>query len=510
MRTLTQNAPASTSKSRPLDAARETAVLGTLLAECPEELPTHCRRLLEHAPESFDDLRHGTIAVAIRQLRAAGKPVAPLTVREQLNSRLDDAGGDQLLDSLTAQAVTVDLAEYEAGPLWQAYQLRRTKAALSDAAAALESSPAHAGTIIATAISTLESLTEKQSNDASLTIRQPDALLSITFDESDRILGDRLLATGQSLVLAGPGAIGKSRLLLQLAVATITGRQFLGFETRRDDLRWLILQAENSNRRLQTDLAALRAWVGDDWPRVNQQLYIHTLEADADCLLSLDNPDAQRRIADTIRQLDPGIVCYDSLYNFGIGDLNRDEDMGATLLTLARLSKAGNPNRSTVTLHHSLTGRTGASRATGYDRASFGRNSKVLHSWTRGQMNVAPGSPDSNDVLVLSCGKCSNGKEFAPFAARLNPCTMIYEVAPDFDVGAWQAEVSGSRDREPIMTPERVRELCAVAGMDKAELAKAITEDCGCYRGSAYRYIAKATKARTINERKSDGRYFRK
>jgi hypothetical protein len=151
-----------------------------------------------------------------------------------------------------------------------------------------------------------------------------------------------------------------------------------------------------------------------------------------------------------------------------------------------------------VTLHHALTGRAGEAKAIGWDRASFGRNSKVLHSWTRGQINVTPGSPDSNDVLVLSCGKCSNGKEFAPFAVRLNPATMIYERDPDFDLAAWETEINGSsKSGPPIMTDERVRELCRLT-MSKADLARAIQDDCGCTRQSAYRYLKRAEKARKI------------
>jgi|GEM_PF-740073 len=500
---------ASTDKLPPFDEAAERGALGCVVsAENGDAGPM----LDQLTVESFYDVRHRVIFAALRRLRADNSALDVVALQQRLKDagRLNDAGGLEYVIALPDS--TPSPANFDT--YLQAVKDRATRrCALRDAG---ELSRLATDTSIPPAVLTdaarrmLESHSRNGAAKEGLTIRAPDDLLAMTFDDTDRILGDRLLATGQSLVIAGAGSIGKSRLLLQLAVATITGRQFLGFETRRADLRWLLLQAENSNRRLQTDLAALRAWVGDDWPRVNQQLAIHTLERDADGFLSLDNPDAQRRIADAIRNTEPDIVCWDSLYNFGIGDLNKDEDMSGTLLSISRLTTAGNPNRCPVVLHHALTGKTGAARATGYDRASFGRNSKVLHSWTRGQMNVAPGSPDSNDVLVLTCGKCSNGREFAPFAVRLDPESMIYEVAPDFDVAAWQAEVSGSSDREPIMTPERVRELCAVAGMDKAELAKAIIEDCGCYRGSAYRYITRATKARTINERKSDGRYFRK
>jgi hypothetical protein len=41
------------------------------------------------------------------------------------------------------------------------------------------------------------------------------------------------------------------------------------------------------------------------------------------------------------------------------------------------------------------TGKAGAATTTGFDRGSFGRNSKVLFSWVRAQINVAP--YDEND-----------------------------------------------------------------------------------------------------------------
>jgi hypothetical protein len=310
-------------------------------------------------------------------------------------------------------------------------------------------------------------------------------------------------------VIAGAGSIGKSRLLLQLGVATITGQPFVSLETRGHNLRWLVLQAENSNRRLQADLEALRQWSGDEWPRVERQLFIHTLESDCDGFLSLGDLGTRRRIAQTIDEVKPDLVGWDSLYNFGIGDLNADQDMAETLLTLSRLTKSGNPQRCPVVLHHALTGKAGASRASGYDRSSFGRNSKVLHSWTRGQINVAPGQADSNDTLVLTCGKCSNGKEFSKFAVRLNPETMIYEPDPGFDFDAWEGDLASRRDNEPLMTPARVSELCRLP-TGKGELAKAIQEDCGCYRTGAYRYIQRALKARLISHNKGNDTYVRK
>jgi hypothetical protein len=483
----------------PFDEAAEAGALGCVLL-ADGDAP----RLLEELDAAdFYDQRHRAIYAALRRLRADGQPLSAIALIQLLRDRrqLADAGGFEYVAGLPDAAPSP-----AAWPTF--YDTLRDRAtrrcALRDAAElsrlALDTSlPAAA---IADAARRLADAHAAASSADKLTLRSPDELLGMTFDDSDRILGDRLLAKGQSLVIAGAGSIGKSRLLLQLAVATIIGRQFLGFETRGESLRWLVLQAENSNRRLQADFSALRQWAGPHWANVNRQLVIHTLESDADGFLSLDNEHTQRRIAAAIRDSRPDVVAWDSLYNFGIGDLNKDEDMGATLLAISRLSRAGNPNRAVVTLHHALTGRAGAARATGYDRSSFGRNSKVLHSWARGQLNVAPGAADSNDVLVLTCGKCSNGREFEPFAARLNPQSMIYELAADFDLGAWEAEITGRSDREPLMTPERVQELC-LSPKTRPELAHAIREDCGCARQVAYRYIKRAEQAHKIrfNER---------
>jgi hypothetical protein len=298
-------------------------------------------------------------------------------------------------------------------------------------------------------------------------------------------------------------------LLLQLAACAILGKPFIGLETHAAGLRWLILQIENGNLRLQFDLRHLREFAGQKWPEVNQRLFIHTLETDRDGWLSFESEDNRQRIAAAIQRFQPDIVVFDPLNQIAIGDPNKDADMAATCQAIALLCRQGNPQRASVVLHHAITGKAGAAKSFGLERASYGRNSKVLHAWTRGQINLAPISEDSNDLLAVICGKCSNGKEFSPFAIRLNPESFIYELAPDADLESWREDLAG-KPNAPVMTPERVRELCAVPGTAKADLAKAIMADCGCARGTAYRHITKAEKKKKITVRESDGSYFRK
>jgi hypothetical protein len=339
-----------------------------------------------------------------------------------------------------------------------------------------------------------------------LTLRKPSEFLAMQFDDSDIILGDRLLAASQSLVIAAAGGMGKSRLLLQAAACIVSRRKFLAFDSGGENLHWLILQTENSNRRLKEDMTRLRAWLRDDWSCFAERVTIHSIETDSDCFVSLDSTENITGIEAAIEKAKPDIIAIDPLNDFGIGDLNKDADMKATLQALSRVCRKGNPQRAIIVLHHAITGRSGAAKATGYDRASFARNSKTLHAWARAQINLAPFDSDSNDRLIVACGKCSNGKEFARFGVKLNPETMIYETDPSVDVDQWQHDMAGTD--QPLMTPDRVRELCALTGSAKLDLANAIMTDCGCARQSAYRYITKAT-GKTV-KKGHDDLYFRK
>jgi hypothetical protein len=351
---------------------------------------------------------------------------------------------------------------------------------------------------------------EQAASEKGFTIRTPDEILAMRFDDSDRMLGDHLLDDGGQLALLGAGGVGKSRLLLLMLACIAGARRFLTFDTFKPEMKWLILQTENSNRRLKDDLAPIKSWLGDDWPRFTEHVIIHTIETDSDAFVNLDDPDAVARIEAAIQKHKPDGIAIDPLADFAAGDLNKDPDMKATLQMLSRVCRRGNPKRAIIVLHHAITGRGGAMKATGYDRASFARNSKMLHAWARGQINLAPVDPDSNDRLIVACGKCSNGREFQTFAVRLNPDTMIYECDPTVDVSQWERDVTGSKDNAPLMNPDRVRELCAVTGSSKAALAKSIMDDCGCYRGSAYRYITRAEQSKKITFNKSHETYFRK
>jgi hypothetical protein len=325
-----------------------------------------------------------------------------------------------------------------------------------------------------------------------ITIRSPGEILAMSRNGELNFLGDRLFAQGQSLAVAGCSGIGKTRLTNQLAVASIIGRSWCGLDTHARERRWLIIQTENSNSRLEDEFQALKNWAGKDWPLVEKNLFIHTLETDDDFLLYLIDPQNAERLEMAVEKIRPDIVVFDPLRDFGIGDLNSDADMADTLREIGRITRIGNPARGVIVVHHALTGRAGAARAFGIERTGFGRNSKVLHTWARGFINAIPGAEDNNETLLLTCGKNSNGKEFPPVAVRLNPKTMIYEVDLDFDIDAWREHVvSGKVTRK--FSADMLRGL-KFKEMEIKPLAKLITDQIGCGRSRAYELIREGKK----------------
>jgi hypothetical protein len=292
-----------------------------------------------------------------------------------------------------------------------------------------------------------------------LTIRTIDEILAMKFDPADLILPNGYLVLGERTAICGMGGVGKSRLVMQLALCCRTGRDFLGWETRGRELRWLFLQTENSCRRLQADLERmLSAFTPIEREAINAGVFFHTLESDEDGFLALDLENRER-IADAIAQTEANVVPFDPLRDFGIDDLNADFHMTETLREISRVTRRGNSRRVPLVIHHSLTGKSGIQKVIGFDRTSFGRNSKVLFMWARAQINVVPARPNDNSVLIIASGKCSNFSEFEPFAVRLDFDTMLYSRDDDFDLEQWRESLDNARSTTEKLT------LDAIVGM---------------------------------------------
>lgn len=331
-----------------------------------------------------------------------------------------------------------------------------------------------------------------------LTIKSPREIAESIQDDRDLILGDRVIARGQSTTLIGASGLGKSTMALQAACCMAAGIDFLNFKNHAGPLKVLFLQNENSHRRIQNDLNGMAKHFGSDYDLVSENLLIQTPESEMDFDLCLDSERVEKRVAGIVKLINPDVVILDPLNNFTSGDLNSDQIMRSICMRISKVCRSGNLDRAVILLHHALTGKAGASRASGFDRNSHGRNSKILHAWTRASINLAPADPDDNGRLVVTCGKNSNGAEFRSFGIRLDPGTRTYAVDPCFDMESWQQELTGKPGKNSLK-PKQVAALIGPAGITRAALVELILEAGLCEKSDAYKKIALAEKKGLIS-----------
>jgi hypothetical protein len=350
--------------------------------------------------------------------------------------------------------------------------------------------------------------------DIKLSYQKPLDIYAMKIDPADRILANGYLEKGAPCAFCGVAGLGKSRLILQCAIYTALGLPFLGWPTTCGPLRWLILQTENGNRRLQTDLCAMLAeFAKPQIDVINESILIHTLENDDDGMLFLSNPHVVAALTRDISAFNADIVVYDPLRDFAAGELNSDADMAATLAIIGRITRAGNQKRVPLIVHHALTGKAGISKALGFERTAFGRNSKVLLGWVRSQINLAPYDPDNNDTLVVASGKCNNAQEFEPFGIRLDSERLSYFKDPDVDVKDWKERIAssnGETDAKVTVTIALVVKIVEAAGLDgiaKKAIVRAIRDETGCTSKYPYEVIEKATAKNAIVRRSYDDLY---
>lgn len=348
------------------------------------------------------------------------------------------------------------------------------------------------------------------STKSKLTIRSVTELLEFTHTDADNYFGDRVLAEGQPATILGPGGVGKSRLLLQFAICMILGRSFLGLETHAPNRTWLIIQTENSNRRLQVDLKGMISGLqlnSADTQTLNESLFIHTIEHEQDGFLALEEKDEFAAVQSLITDLNPDFVVFDPLNTFTAADLNSDAEMRNLCTAITRATKRGNPKRVPVILHHSLTGKAGAQRATGWDKASYGRNSKVLQAWTRSQINIVPRDPEDPTKLLITCGKNNNGAHFGDIPVYFDEDSRIYVIDDSYDPDEFQEAVGNKRKKgeKAKYDPAEIVSLfdAEITGLQLTELVK---KHYKCQKTKAYDIIDLAKRRGFVTSFQADAR----
>jgi hypothetical protein len=362
----------------PHSVEAEMGVLGSIFQSAGKVI-SECVQKIQ--PEFFFVPAHQTLYIELCDVWESGKPIDLITFTQRLREKkiLESVGGAADVTKLATNFVpTAANVGWYLEIVREKYVLREAVTAgteLVRRAYEEQDNPQAVLDEVESRIASIRSLHGR--NGMRISFRSPSEILAMPRNPKANFLGDRLLGVARSLVLAGIGGLGKSRLLLQLLVAFILQRIWCGIETHHTKGQpWMLVQTQNGTERLQDDLQALKAYAGRDWSLVEKNLFIHTLETDRDLMLHLSDPRNAHDLESDIRQRNPVGVAFDPLNEVGIGDLSKDVDMQATCSVIGRVSRAGNPERAIIVATHAITGLAGMKKAFGFEAAGFGRNSK--------------------------------------------------------------------------------------------------------------------------------------
>lgn len=487
---------------RPLPASpdSEKAILCSVLLD-----PSCLDKLDGIKPTSFHHPSHRAIFATMQGMRKAGKQIDLVTITQEISDhgKLADIGGPAYLAELSTFIPTAaNVASYAEIVAEKALEREKIRLGTSLQDAAFEGRPTDE---IQKAIASLDQNPAKEST--SLTFRKISEIIAMKFSDDDLYLANGYLVRGGSLAIVGSGGIGKSRLVMQMAICSASGIPFLDIPTRGQP-KWMFLQTENGNRRLQHDLQRMTQTLdAEAISLLDDRIVLHTLENSNDVFMRPTSESVADRLIESIIHHDPDIVVVDVLRDFGIGDLNTDEGMTGTLEAITRIVRSGRSDRTIIIIHHARTGKAAAAGAFGMERSNFGRNSKVLLGWARAVINIAPLSEDDPDLLGLGSGKNNDHREMPPLAMRLLPDHMLYRVDRSVDVGSKIAALNETGRKGSQFTIDAVTDVVDAlkpSVPDKKTIVAKLIEK-GLGKSKAYDLVASAESAGRIKFSSKNG-----
>jgi hypothetical protein len=199
----------------------EIALAGTLLENELNGHTPNLARLLADAPQSFDDMRCGMIAAAVKELRAEGRPVHDVSILERLNN-LPDA--ITFLEVCHREALPLSVAEPEAQTVLGYFQNRRTAQLLNMGIGQLitATSPDQHATVRRSLISELQRLDADSTSLAQrleARLHRPDVEIPRP-DSTYSINGVSICTPGNITTISGQVKSGKSALVQGLVAST--------------------------------------------------------------------------------------------------------------------------------------------------------------------------------------------------------------------------------------------------------------------------------------------------
>ena len=286
--------------------------------------------------------------------------------------------------------------------------------------------------------------------------------LDIEADESDppeEVWGGLRLAPGQLMEVIGGSGLGKSRMMLNLAVNQVLGRDFAGLPTCRRPLKWLFYGNENGFYRFRNDLRQMLKFCSSEQrERLRGHIFLPTMARPKDVYVSFADEENRVKLKTTIRYRDADVVVLDPWGAVIDGDELDDGDVRKTIFEIMDVL-AANVEKPTagIILNHSRNGARELADAAGFSAANYGKNSKAIFSVMRNVWNLRPAHiADQITKIELIHAKSSDFAAYEPRAVDFDPRTFTYDLDPAFDHVAWQYELERiKRDGSSLTSEQR-------------------------------------------------------
>ena len=286
--------------------------------------------------------------------------------------------------------------------------------------------------------------------------------LDIEADESEppeEVWGGLRLAPGQLMEVIGGSGLGKSRMMLNLAVNQVLGRDFAGLPTCRRPLKWLFYGNENGFYRFRNDLRQMLKFCSSEQrERLRGHIFLPTMARPKDVYVSFADEENRVKLKTTIRYRDADVVVLDPWGAVIDGDELDDGDVRKTIFEIMDVL-AANVEKPTagIILNHSRNGIKELVDAAGFGAANYGKNSKAIFSVMRNVWNLRPAHiADQITKIELIHAKSSDFAAYEPRAVDFDPRTFTYDLDPAFDHVAWQYELERiKRDGSSLTSEQR-------------------------------------------------------
>jgi len=515
MATLSKHAPKNKPASEPERNARriealapgfgpsrqtiEASIVGTLIELNGDPLPPNLSRLLSNAPEAFEDLRHGQVAIAIRELRLDGKPVTAGAIEEAV--KFPDAR--QFISGLANDALPVGLAEHDAAAIWENYRRRLMATLFGEAAAELQSKPHQADYIAGRVRTALDELT---SNTLCRFVARPlgDIQPSPADDEAE-LIRHRFICRGSGALLAGPSGVGKTTWVLQSMLCFSVGRECLGFKPTHQ-LRSLYIQAENDEadlRELRDGILAGLNFTEEERARAFANVLFVTI--DDSCGVQF----ITSAVEPLCRELKLDILWIDPLLAYIGGDIGRQEVVSPWLRNHLNpiLHRYG---VACVLVHHTNKPPSGKEKPNWQagDFAYIGSGSSELANWPRAVIAIR--GTGSHDVFELRLGKrgsragwkdADGATSYSRFIAHGTDGIYWREATAD--------EQPASAGRKQEHTVDEILALLDGEKLSTAEWQKACRVEAGIAQRTFFRLKKYAQEAKLVSQSKLDKKWFK-